>query len=453
MKIHRPRPLGSRGRVATRGLAAGLAIVPMFSPAARAAWSAPVTVATGATSLLAPGVAWTTTGHGVLGWRTGSYSDVALATAAPATDRFVSRGVYRPAQRVDAGGNGNFAAFGTSGLVLGGVTRYGNRMAVALGHAGVSRGRRVTVGPMLPSGPTRLAANTTGDIALVGLTHARAADFRTLVPMLVVRRHGRFGHPIRLAGGSRRYSGAFDVAINQRGDVLVAWQRHGTVYARINTAGGRLRRAVRVGHNGNAQISAWLAADRSATVAWEARDLNATEVRAARALPGGRFVRGARLLERFDGHIAATACAGPAHDRRLVRVSGGRAGQPVVAWTARESGHLVVRAAIGTGTKNFRATPLAYSPTLNSCIDAMAVNRDGTATILWSQSTPRSRAAELLVATQSSPGSAYPTPTTVAQDATPGAALTIDPITHKLVATWVAVGEDVRVSTSDAGAG
>ena len=89
---------------------------------------------------------------------------------------------------------------------------------------------------MLPSGPTRLAANAAGDMALVGLAHARVWDFRKMVPMLVVRRHGRFGNPIRLAGVSRHYSRAFDVAINQRGDVLVAWQRHRTIYARIHTA-------------------------------------------------------------------------------------------------------------------------------------------------------------------------------------------------------------------------
>ena len=267
MKVQRPRPLGSRGRIATRGLAAALAGVAMFSPAARAAWSEPVTVATGANSLLAPGVAWTTTGYGVLGWLTGAKDDVALATAAPSTDRFVSSGVYRPARRVYAGDNGNFAAFGTSGLVFGGVTA-SNRMAVVLGRVGKSRGRRVTVGPTLQSGPTRLSANAAGDMAVLGLTQARAGDVRTLVPMLVVRRHGRFGHPIRLAGGSRHYSGAFDVAINQRGDVLVAWQRDGTVSARIRTAGGLLGRAVRLGHTGTAQISVWLATDRSATVAW-----------------------------------------------------------------------------------------------------------------------------------------------------------------------------------------
>ena len=185
----------------------------------------------------------------------------------------------------------------------------------------------------------------------------------------------------------------------------------------------------------------------------EAPDLKATEVHAARALPGGRFVRGPRLLEHFDGHIAAATCAGPSRYQRLLRVAGTRAGQPVVAWTARESGHLVVRAATGTGTKNFRPTLLTYARNRNSCINAVAVNRDGTATVLWSQSTPQSGVVDLLAATQSSPGGVYPAPTTIAQGATLGAALTIDPISHTLVATWVTAGRDVRVSTSDAGDG
>jgi hypothetical protein len=327
-------------------------------------------------------------------------------------------------------------------LAFGGVTA-GNRIAVVLGRVGSRAGRRVTIGPRLQSGPTRLAANAAGDMAVVGLTQTRAGDVRTLAPMVVVRRHGRFGRPIRLAGGSRHYTGAFDVAINRRGDVLVAWQRGRTIQARIRIAGGRLGPAVRLGHNGNAQISVWLAGDRSATVAWEARDLNATEVRAARALPGGHFLRRATLLEHFDGHIAAATCAGQTRDAKLVRVGGARSDQPVVAWTARESGHLVVRAAVGSGRKTFRFTPLRYSPTLNSCINAVAVTRDGKGTVLWSQSTAREGVVDLLAAPQASPGGAYAVPGAVAEGAVPGAALTIDPISNRLVAE-----QDVRVSTS-----
>ena len=155
-------------------------------------------------------------------------------------------------------------------------------------------------------------------------------------------------------------------------------------------------------------------------------------------------MRRPRLLEHFDGHIAGPTCSGPTRDHRLLRLAGARAGQPVVAWTARESGH-PGRPSTGTGTRNFRATPLIYSPNLNSCVNAVAVNR-GRATIVWKQSAPRSGVADLLVATQSSPGSGYPAPTTVARDATDGATLTIDPISHKLVAAWVAAGQ-VRVST------
>jgi hypothetical protein len=446
VKIDRPRALGRRRGIAISAATAVLAGSATHAPSAQA-WSEPLTVATGANALLAPGVAWTKTGAGVLGWLTGAEDDVALATALPSTERFSSRGVYRPARRVYAGDNGNFAAYGRSGLAFGGVTA-GNRIAVVLGRLGSSAGRRVTIGPRLQSGPTQLAANAAGDMAVVGLTQTRAGDLRTLAPTMVARRHGRFGRPIRLAGGSRHYTGAFDVAINGRGDVLIAWQRGRTMYARIRIAGGRPGPAVRLGRSGNAQISVWLAGDRSATVAWEARDLNATEVRAARALPGGHFLRRATLLEHFDGHIAAATCAGPSREAQLLRVAGARSGQPVVAWTARESGQLVVRAAMGSGRRKFRFTPLAYSPALNSCINAVAVSRDGSGTVLWSQSTRREGVVDLLAASQALPGGAYAAPDAVAEGAVPGAALTIDPISNRLVAAWATAEGEVRVSTS-----
>ena len=69
-------------------------------------------------------------------------------------------------------------------------------------------------------------------------------------------------------------------------------------------------------------------------------------------------MRGRRQPAEVRRHIAAATCAGPSGDAELVRVAGARSGQPVVAWTARESGHLLVRAAAGSGRKKFRFKPL-----------------------------------------------------------------------------------------------
>jgi hypothetical protein len=438
--------IGRPGRLGRRAICGALALLATVAPAARATWSGPMTVATNANALFAPGLTWTGTGRGVLSWVTGAEDDVALATAPPATDRFTARGVYRPARRVYAGDNGNLATYAKSGLALSGVTA-SNRIAVVLGRVGSAAGRRVTVGPTLQSGPGEVVANAAGDLAVVSLTQTRARDLRTLAPTLVVRRHGRFGRPIRVAGASRHYIGELEVAINPRGDVLVAWQRGRTIYARLRTAAGHMRPAARLGENGRAQISVWLASDRSAAVAWEAPDLSTTQVRAVRAVPGGRFLRRAALLEQFDGHIRPETCGGPTRGVKLVRVTGIRSGQPVVAWTARESRHLVVRAAVGRGSKRFRFTPLTYSPTRNSCVDAIAVDRGGRATILWSQSTARDGVVDLLAASQASPGGAYPSPESVAAGAIPGASLAVDPLSKRLAAAWVTLDQRVQVAT------
>jgi hypothetical protein len=233
-------------------------------------------------------------------------------------------------------------------------------------------------------------------MAVVGLTQVRAGDVRTWAPVLIIRRHGRFGRPIRLAGGSQHYTG-FDAAINRRGDVLVAWQRRGTIYGRIGTANGQLRRPARLDHTGTAQLSVWLADDRSATVAWEAHEPGGTEVHATRALPGGHLLRRPTLLEHFDG-------------RR-------------------------------------------YSSTRNSCVQAVTTSPSGRATVLWSQSGTQAGAVDLLAASQTTPRGTYGSPETVTGGARKGAALTIDPITTRLVAACVTTQDEVRVATAEAPGG
>ena len=66
------------------------------------------------------------------------------------------------------------------------------------------------------------------------------------------------------------------VAINDRGDMLVAWQANGGVFARIRTAGGTLYRTERLGNPGEPvrAISAVLTPNRGAAVAWEAQSVD-----------------------------------------------------------------------------------------------------------------------------------------------------------------------------------
>ena len=133
-------------------------------------------------------------------------------------------------------------SYGRSGLA--GIVR-GRRGGVfaALGTLGRGFGRTQQIG-QISRGDIDLAANERGDVAIAFVDRAGLR--------VVVRRAGRrFGRPLPIAG-VRRARFAPTVAINARGDVLVAWnsrvrsvpRRAGShaVFARLLAGNGRFGR-------------------------------------------------------------------------------------------------------------------------------------------------------------------------------------------------------------------
>ena len=111
-----------------------------------------------------------------------------------------------------------------------------------------------------------LATAPTGAAAMTVIT-CETARCATKALFVVLRRPGaQFAKTMRLVRGERIQDSA--VAINERGDALVTWERARYVYTRLRTAGGRLGPLQRIGRGVQASLSAELGPAREAIVAW-----------------------------------------------------------------------------------------------------------------------------------------------------------------------------------------
>lgn len=118
-----------------------------------------------------------------------------------------------------------------------------------------------------------LAGNTRGNLAgsygtCIGSSCARQRGY------LVARRAGRPPQrSIRIDGAGVDWMST--VAVNARGDSLIAWEAQSGVFARIRTAAGKLSPAQRLGDPGEpvTAISAVLTPSGAAAVAWSAQNV------------------------------------------------------------------------------------------------------------------------------------------------------------------------------------
>jgi hypothetical protein len=398
--------------------------------AALAPWAAPHEVASPPSHVafrpIAAGVEFNAAGRGAVAWVTESTADeigdrIAAAAAPKGADVFGAGVIAREAERVGASTTGNLALYGSSRIAFAGITS-GERPAVGLTTlSALGGGRRLTLLHDRRARSSYAAGNARGDLAVATLASRRGGfSLGDLAPFLAVKRAGRrSGRAVRI-GGFGPVSGALDVAMNDSGDVLVAWERRGRVLARVRHR-GRLGPVQRLGRGHDPRISAAIAAGRRATVVWQ----TATGVRLARAGRGGRF-RIRRLVERTDVGRGALACG-----VRLVEVAYATRRDPVAAWTARAGDHLVVRAtSLGTSTGQ-----TVSDPAQDGCLDDLATGPDGEAAVLWSQG--RVDMPQTLAGAVRDPGgAAFSAPETITATARAGAAFAFDPATGRLVAAW-----------------
>src|SRR4051795_12228373 len=271
--VPHPIRLLAAAALAAAALAAG-------APTAGAAppWSPPAAVPG-----LAPGtpaLAFNEAGGGLLGVDTGggaAANDVGPHTAgALADDNDAFPGPAFQMTATNFALADRFALYGLQRIVGLGThfSRSGDRAGIVFGDVGQKLTDVRFRGPDDRAGVGEaLAANARGDVAASFGVGANAAGVHQSL-YLIVRRPGASPLPsLRLDNVAVRQISA--VAINARGDMVVAWQANGGVFARMRTAGGTLYGTERLGNPGEPvrALSAVITPERAAAVAWEAQDV------------------------------------------------------------------------------------------------------------------------------------------------------------------------------------
>jgi hypothetical protein len=261
--------------------------------------------------------------------------------------------------------NGTVSAYGQSRLLAAGL-HYGARQQAVFSFGRLTPNRASLDGRLHPLGPPDLhahapamAVNAAGDAAIVYAVCPDAGCSRALVYLAVRRAGSSAVSSTRLADGSGPLP-RVGAAINARGDALAVWSQASTLYARIRTAGGRLRARQRVGATARGQNLAPLAAlstHRGELVGWVAQsvsegDPSSGQTSVARARDGSAFVSTplSALPDGGAGHYVSDAG---------IRVSYDPRGRALVLYTAfdgpAESGRFSVRSAEISGAANSTA--------------------------------------------------------------------------------------------------
>jgi hypothetical protein len=269
-------------------------------------------------------------------------------------------------------------------LNIGSAVAYGSgQVALDEDQIGVATGP--LTGPFavhdLPMLVTAIAADAAGDIAGVVEQHCDPGGCDPATPEVVIARHGHaFGHLI--AVDRKDSATATSLAIDQRGRILVAWDRNGVAYARFVSLSGRLAPIQRLGRvAAPPTFDVVLSADGRAAVGWAAQAVDEGDAgspfTATLALAGsnGRFGP-ARVL----GTVPVTG------EGRYVPYAGLAIALPaghsgLVAWTGYQRSHFVVQAA---SIKDGRAgRPQTVSdPTTDTVLADAAEGAHGAAVIL-----------------------------------------------------------------------
>src|SRR4051812_42917680 len=264
----RARLLPARRLLAVLALAAAALAGAAATAGAAPPWSAPAAVPG-----LAPGtpaLAFSDAGAGVVATDTGggeSPAAVGPHTVGVLADNDTFPGPAFAMTATNFALGDRFALYGLQRIVGLGThfSRGDDRAGIVFGDVGQKLTDVRFRGPDDRAGVGEaLAANARGDVAATFGVCANAACVHQSL-YLIVRRAGASPLPsLRLDNVAVRQISA--VAINARGDMVVAWQANGGVFARIRTAGGTLYRTERLRKPGEAlrALSALLTPERAA---------------------------------------------------------------------------------------------------------------------------------------------------------------------------------------------
>src|SRR4051812_4393626 len=354
-------------RIAAAAIVAmAVAVASTATAAAAPPWSAPAAVQGAPASDAA--LAFNAGGLGVLATDTGGGSSpdaVGPHTVAALSDDNVSfPGPMSAMTATNFALSDRFALYALSRIAGIGThfSRRHSRAGLVFGAAGDKLTEVRSVGPTDRSGTAEaIAANNSGDVAAsFGVCSNNACRHQSLY--LVVRRRGDAPLPsIRVDNVAVRQIST--VAINGRGDMLIAWQANGGVFARIRTAGGTLRATERLGNPGEPvrAISAGLGPKRAPGGGGGGAGGNEGPPRAPGARHASFKAGGASHHFHSAQRLAVVPALATGHyvgDRAAKVVLAGD-GRITAAWTGYAAGRFVVRTADLSGFRFVAAQTLS----------------------------------------------------------------------------------------------
>jgi hypothetical protein len=445
-------------RIAAAAIAsAALAAASAASATAAPPWSAPAAVQGAPAGT--PALAFNAGGLGVLTTDTGGGSSpdaVGPHTVAALSDENVAfPGPLTAMTATNFALADRFALYGLTRIVGLGThfSRSHSRAGLVFGPAGAKLTEVRSVGPTDKSGTAEaIAANTSGDVAAsFGVCSNNACVHQSLY--LVVRRRGDAPLPsIRVDNVAVRQIST--VAINPRGDMLIAWQANGGVFARIRTAGGTLYDTERLGNPGQPvrAISAVLTPDRAAAVAWEAQTVSEGQPESAATVDATFKEAGASHHFHSSQRLATVPALTTGHyvGERGVKVVLSADGRITAGWTGYTNGRFVVRAAELSGFR-FSGAQTVSNPAEDAVLSDLDVGPASSVAIAWETGTagndPGLGTAGLAAAFRAPNAPAFGPAESITQGtAAIGAKVRFDPSTGRVVAAWYD-GTTIRTST------
>ncbi|HWX73776.1 MAG TPA: LPXTG cell wall anchor domain-containing protein, partial [Solirubrobacteraceae bacterium] len=275
----------------------------------------------------------------------------------------------------------------------------------------------------------------------------------TSAPAIAVRAQRYFLDAFALRGvipiGAAPVS-ALAATMDYRSDVLVAWQQNGAIYARMLRASGRADPTQRLGASApDPQLRALVSDNDHGMVAWSTR-----------AGPGGRtsvFLDLSDAGVRFRAPARIASFADPAGAGQsagalaLVRLSSENV---LLAWTGREHGRYVVRAAPAVFAAT-RPSALLSDARTQAVLSDLAAGPAGEAVAVWRASHGAAfdpTRAELwstraYIARHDRPGSSPPE-RLAAAGLNRSASVGVDPANDHAVVAWLAGGASVEYASA-----
>jgi hypothetical protein len=422
-------------------LAAALVTLLAAAPAHAATWTTPANVSSAATFIDNPFIGFGSGGSGLAAWNwaqgTGNGSTGGERGAVRSRG-----GSFGPERRLPTAGGVPPALFGADGVVIATeATRIANgaqtaRVRVSRGTIAGSFIRAWTSPSYTPAGLPAIAANAAGDIA-VAYIRSVGPSARRQVLLAERQPDSVFTGPRVISGRGR--ADAVTVAVGRRGDLVVAWERDGVIYARSRRGrNGALGSAVRLGRGARLHTSLQSAVSRDgrAWVMWVSQRLDegggngAWVARIASTNVPSRTWR-ALMLDRYRRR---------ASDEARFALTLASDGTALAAWTGWDGAHFRARAASLDG--DFGAlirTDTLSAPDYDAVTgDVAASPAAGQAVVVWSRLDSVGELGTQVIAGPWAPrtGPAGPEEIVSADDRARLPSVAYDPISGRAVAVW-----------------